>query len=70
MKNYIFKVKNIKHLKKELRIIKKKCTRCNNLKKLLIIIDAIKILVAEITNAKNVGEKNTNTHVKYVGKNI
>ena len=34
MKNYIFKVKNIKHLKKELRIIKKKCTRCNNLKKI------------------------------------
>lgn len=34
MKNYIFKVKNIKHLKKELRIIKKKCTKCNNLKKI------------------------------------
>lgn len=30
--NYVFKIKSFKTLKKELRIIKKKCTKCNNLK--------------------------------------
>ena len=35
MKSYIFKVRNIKHLKKELKIIKKKCTKCNSLKSVM-----------------------------------